>query len=295
MTCNLPTKVLALLLGWALATEVNAQDTNTTGGIGVVLGLGLAATAKGDAGSGGGSYSTMSAGLSADLGSLAMAHERTAYAWTDAEKLPFGNGEDPWSELQTAIIGLSFEGTFSETWSYSADLGVTAAFEEEVEDALTYNLALSTLYRPGGRWWYYYGIGFSEGPVTKEYDVFPLLGAMWNAEAETGWLVNLGVPISGVAYRFNKRHALEMALNIEDRVYRLADDNPAAPAGFVEFVGAGLSLNYLAQLTDHMTLSAGVTWMTAHTLTVFDRNERQLHDLDTGDAPGAHVSLSIEL
>lgn len=94
-------------------------------------------------------------------------------------------------------------------------------------------------WRSGGDWLVFLGGVY----IYQQVDVLetmPLAGIQWRTPASLGWSVRLGVPATSIRYRLNGHWAADLDfISPPAGVFRLRDDSPVIPAGYVSAKGMG--------------------------------------------------------
>ncbi len=210
--------------------------------------------------------------------------DHRAYRWRG------GVEAEPWGSLTRLSPGLQYYRTFNDAWGVWALFYAMAGFEDDITSrSWTYNPKLIGLHRRTEPLIFYLGAGALYHPVDPVY--YPILGLAWNPDAETGWSGSIGFPDTIIRYRFSERWALKTDFHWKIRTYRLADDNAIAPRGYVrtEDLAPGAHLAFYPR--EHLTLTAGVRRRLGRSLTLYDRDERELQSTDVDSVWSAVLSL----
>ncbi len=203
--------------------------------------------------------------------------EHREYSWRAGVKT------DPWGSLTRLSPGLQYYRTFNDTWGVWALCYAMAGFEDDITSrSWTYNPQLIGLYARTEPLIFYLGAGALYHPVDPVY--YPILGLAWNPDTETGWSGSLGFPDTIIRYRFSARWALKADFHWEIRTYRLADDNPAAPGGYMRSEDLIPGLHAAFYPAGNLTLTAGARRHLHRSLQLYDGDERKLEDTDVDSA-----------
>jgi hypothetical protein len=245
--------------------------------------------ADGDAGS----FQVMGARAGLEIGWLVADYAYRQYDWEDASLLPFGGGAaEPWEDLHSAALGFSHDEMVTNTWGYFVRAQGTTAFEEEMDDSFGALALGGVMYNmPEWNMRFRLGAAYSWNEVTSQ--VFPLAGLIWGQGRDTGLSVALGVPLTAVTYRFSERTALRARVGFDADTYRLADDNPASPEGYLETEDIGGEIALLYNLTDTLRLTLAGGWFFDRTLTLYDSEGEGGMEYDVEDGATARAQLSF--
>ncbi len=215
------------------------------------------------------------------------------YEWSGVDRLPFGDGaSDPWEELHKAAVGISHDDMWSETWGYFFAAEVSTAFEEEMDDSFGARGWGGFIYRMPG-----WNLGFRLGAL---YDwnevkstVLPILGIAWKNPGVKGFSAMVGIPLTAVTYRFSAQWAVQAGMAFDSDTFRLADDSPVSPEGYLETQDIGGEIALLYTLSETLRLRVAGGGFFDRSLTIYDPdgNNGEEYDID----PGAfgRVALSV--
>ena len=89
------------------------------------------------------------------------------------------------------------------------------------------------------------------------------------------------------------RLVLDMS-SFEGGLYRLADDNPLRPAGYVELLNSSLSLRFETQLWNRLDLSFGFVQALDREFKTFDPDGKNEKSYDVDNSSGFIASISLE-
>lgn len=248
-----------------------------------------------DTGGDAGSFRVTGARVGLEIGWLVANYGYRLYDWEDVSLLPFGDGiDEPWEDLHTAALGFSHDEMVNQSWGYFVRAQATTAFEEEMDDSFG-AVALAGLMYNVAEWnmMFRLGAAYSWNEVTSR--VFPLVGVNWGGRRGSGLSVALGVPLTAVTYRFSERTAIQARVGFDSDTFRLADDNPAAPKGYLETEDIGGELVLLYNLTDTVRLTVAGGWFFDRELTLYhsDGEGGVEYDVEEGATARAQLSFSF--
>ncbi|QAZ65932.1 hypothetical protein [Solidesulfovibrio carbinolicus] len=224
-----------------------------------------------------------------DLLALDMGFETGQYDFTRTGRLPFG-GRAPFKNLSRFEGGLAVQGGL---WSdVSGFLGLRGdlGYEDSPDLRGLGGTAMAGLVVPMGRSWLLtLGGGASLTPV--DVQPVPIVALRYEAPADTGIIVNLGLPRTEASWRGGSWWTLRLTGELDGAHYHLADDNPAAPQGTAAFFAPRAGL--FVDLTPMAGLKAslGAHYALPGTMTFYRESGSQLKRYDTGGAPGASLRL----
>jgi len=246
-----------------------------------------------DTGGDAGSFRVTGARVGLEIGWLVANYGYRLYDWEDVSLLPFGDGiDEPWEDLHTAALGFSHDEMVNQSWGYFVRAQATTAFEEEMDDSFG-AVALAGLMYNVAEWnmMFRLGAAYSWNEVTSR--VFPLVGVNWGGRRGSGLSVALGVPLTAVTYRFSERTAIQARVGFDSDTFRLADDNPAAPKGYLETEDIGGELVLLYNLTDTVRLTVAGGWFFDRELTLYDSDGEGGVEYDVEEGATARAQLSF--
>ena len=240
-----------------------------------------------------GSFSVFGGQADLEFGWLTADYIYRRYEWSDAGRLPFGDGaSDPWEELHKAATGISHDDMWSEKWGYFFAAEVSTAFEEEMDDSFGTRAWGGFIYRMPA-----WNLGFRLGAL---YDwnevkstVLPIVGIAWKNPGVQGFSAMIGIPLTAITYRFSERLALQAGMAFDSDTFRLADDSPVSPEGYLETQDIGGEIALLYTLSETLRLRVAGGGFFDRSLTIYDPdgNNGEEYDID----PGAfgRVALSV--
>ncbi|MFP4421124.1 MAG: hypothetical protein ACLFRG_11330 [Desulfococcaceae bacterium] len=240
-----------------------------------------------------GAFRVMGFRAGIEIGWLVANYGYRLYDWDDVSLLPFGDGAgEPWEDLHSAALGFSHDEMVNQSWGYFVRAQATTAFEEEMDDGfgalgltgLMYNL-------PEWNMMFRLGAAYSWNEVTSR--VFPLVGVNWGGRRGSGLSVALGVPLTAATYRFSERTAVRARVGFDSETFRLADDNPASPKGYLETEDIGGEIALLHNLTPTIRLTVAAGYLFDRTLTLYDSDGEGGAEFDAEEAATARAQLSF--
>ncbi|MEM7587856.1 MAG: hypothetical protein AAF560_30990 [Acidobacteriota bacterium] len=217
------------------------------------------------------------------------------FTWEGAENLPFSGGSaQPWEQLTTVELRKDFTRPIRDNLFLLSSVGVGLSFEEEVGDAYSANALAAVVWSKSADWSFLFGAGYSWHPeVELEFELFPAIGFSYRQNAERGFWGSLGIPQTGMGYRFSPRSAISFTVDADTFVTRLADDSDVAAAGYAEFVRFGVGLYYEHSLGERFRLKLGPNFGFEGELKIHDRSGVLLSTHDLESAPGFKLEMAI--
>ncbi len=211
------------------------------------------------------------------------------YRWSDASRLPFGNGGDPWNTLHSLRLDLRHEAALGAGWGWFVGGGAFAGWEQEMDDAagLHARAGVRRVFGPELR------LSLGVGVVAHKTGLgaLPVASLAWGDEAAAGLSAVIGVPETWLRFRFDDAWRVRLGVRLEGGTYRLADDSGVVRGGYVRQSGlAGALLADWSPLRG-LTLSFGPEWRFARRLTLYnsDGDEQDSYGVDA--APGFGLGL----
>ncbi len=220
---------------------------------------------------------------------LDMGFETGQYDFSRTGRLPFG-GRAPFEHLSRFEGGLAVQGGL---WSgVSGFLGLRGdlGYEDSPDNRGLGGTAMAGLAIPIGRGWLLtLGGGASLTPV--DVQPVPVVALRYEAPADTGIVVDLGLPRTEASWRGGSWWTLRLTGEIDGGHYHLSDDNPAAKDGTAAFFTPRAGLFVDLTPMPGLKASLGAHYALPGTLTLYRENGSQLKRYDTGGAPGASLRL----
>ncbi len=288
---------LSLLLSSTQAatssTDTEHEDSASQG----TWRLQLAGLTRSDAGSGESAYSLSTGALEVHLGSLFVAAKVLDFDWSDGGSFVSSpDGRDPWNRFYHVDVGLRRRGALAPALIYEATAGITTEFEDELSDAQSGYIGAYGAYQINPVWTVFAGGFYSRHrKVETDFDLVPILGLSWNAEARDGLSIRVGLPATGAAWHFSKATSLALSLDIgseECGIYRLADDSEVRPKGYGAFSGAGVTLRFETPVHKDTTLGIGITRTVNREFALYDEDGGNEETVEVEEAIGFTFSLS---
>ncbi len=240
-----------------------------------------------------GSFAVFGGQADLEFGWLTADYIYRGYEWRDVDRLPFGDGaSDPWEALHKAAAGISHDDMGSEKWGYFFAAEVSTAFEEEMDDSFGARGWGGFIYRMPA-----WNLGFRMGALYDwnevKSSVLPIIGIAWNNPGVQGFSAMVGIPLTAVTYRFSERWAIQAGMAFDSDTFRLADDSPVSPEGYLETRDIGGEIALLYTLSETLRLRVAGGGFFDRSLTIYDPdgNNGEEYDID----PGAfgRVALSV--
>ncbi len=272
---------------------VSVAQAQPGGGNG--LEFSLSGLAPANVGDGKGEAETLSANFGVSWSKLRFGYEYTGYSWEYPEALPFGDKKsDPWQALHFVSLGMADTVMMRESWGYFYQLAGTAGFEEELSDSLGAMGFAGVLYNlPDSG----FSFRLGAGAMYNEVDtlVLPVVGIDWRSlgMGEAGFSASLGFPVTRLSYHFSPISKISIGLTAQGGTYRLADESPTEPEGYLEtrdFLGF-VSMAY--QPFENFEVTVGGQFAFEREYTLYDANGDNERDYDIDDAGGGFVRVSF--
>jgi hypothetical protein len=240
---------------------------------------------------------------------------------------------EPWETLHSLSLSGMYGGEINEKWSWVAIAAGSAAFEKEIGSSyLNGTLGGGAIYSLSDRWNLIGGAGamYTNAPELDFGDLLndppevipvPVLGAQWNQDAESGLSLSLIFPLEAsisyrtfdgtlstsadflaqsadITYQFTPMFGVTLSGSLNDgSIHRLADDNVAIPVGTKEgYLQNGRSIIDLmlnVNLSEHMNFKVGPYYMFNQEISVRDKQDKSLQELEADNAFGGKFGLSF--
>lgn len=270
------------LVSWpAAASSAGGEEENGDGGFSADLLLEQIASSS-RAGSFGESFQYTEYSVRLEWQFLLLDLDHREYRW---RKEP-DSASEPWGKLTRFAPGLQYYREFRHQWGIWFKFMAIAGFEDTVSpQSWTYNPQIIGIYRiPARQMMLYGGAGTLHHPA---YSItYPVLGIAWNTNSGVGFSAAVGFPENMVRYGFNERVAIKADFLWDIRTYRLSQDSPVAPGGYMktEDLKPGLQIEY--KPAPAVTLSLGARLYSGRSVTIFNRRKRELEHnrIDTSAA-----------
>jgi len=246
-----------------------------------------------DTGGDAGSFRVTGARVGLEIGWLVANYGYRLYDWEDVARLPFGDGVgEPWEDLHGGALGFSHDEMVNRSWGYFVRAQATTAFEEEMDDSFG-ALGLAGLMYGIPEWNLMFRLGAAYSWNEGTSQVFPLVGVDWGGRGGPGLSVAVGIPLTAVTYRFSEQTAIRARVGFDSDTFRLADDNPASPEGYLETEDIGGEIALLYNLTPTMRLTLAAGYLFDRTLTLYDSDGEGGAEFDAEEAATARAQLSF--
>ena len=238
-----------------------------------------------------GSVSVAQGGASFHFSHFAVFYENRSFFWDDAGMLPFGNSsEDPWDHLHVIGLRARYDQTISGPWRFFTGARVFSSFEEELDKSWggAVHGGIEYVFSPS----FTLGVGAAFFGDYTRTNVFPLVRLVWMPDPQKGFGVFLGIPETSVRYRFSSKWAAKIGIQFDHRTYRLGDDSPVQPEGYVEmeeFIpGVYLEFNPVP----NFSVSAGAEYALGREWTLYNDDGNEVDEVDLDDAIGGNLKFS---
>ena len=221
-----------------------------------------------------------------------LGYELRDYSWDEVALLPFGDGRtDPWEQFHRLSLGARHFGRIDEQWGYFLGGSLTASFEEEISGSLGGGVQAGFSYTPAPPWEMRLGAAALVHKVGAS--VLPLVGLSWNQRAESGPSFGLGIPRTELRYRFNPQAALSARFSFARDIYRLADDSPVEPKGYVEERDWHGGLYLELSPAPNVRLTAGGRYHFERELNLYGKNGKNKRGYGVDGAAGGILELRL--
>ena len=272
-----------------------SSDVDEEGGLGAVS-FGFGGVARSDVADTPASYALSGFEIGAALGPAGASFKRLSFDWRRASDFVLDtHGLKPWGDLDEASVVLNWGGTINTQIDYFVMGGATLGYEDQTDDAYSLFGGAIVNVRMSPNWSASAGAILSHHPkVESDFDFVPVLGAAWRADATNGLSVSLGVPTTEIAWIFRPgtRLVLDMS-SFEGGLYRLADDNPLRPSGYLELINSSVSLRCETLLWKRLGLSLGVGQALDREFKLYDANGKNEKTYEIDNKPGFVATVSM--
>lgn len=242
------------------------------------------------------SYALSGFEIGAALGPVGASFKRLSFDWHRAGDFTADTqGLKPWGDLDETSVALNWGGLMTKRISYLVMGGLTSGYEDQTDDSFYGMAGGMFLLSLSSNWSASAGAILSHHPkVSTHFDFMPVLGVAWRAEAANGLSVSLGLPTTEIAWVFRPGTRLVLDFStIEGGLYRLADDNPLRPGGYVEFDNSSLALRFETLLWNRLGLSFGVGQALDREINLYDSHGKNKKSYDIENQPGFLASISM--
>ena len=247
---------------------------------------------KGDVDDRNGKYSVTKTNITASWRWFTLSYTHSDYDWKHPNRLPFGNGDDPWDTFHKLMFDAKTDDAITENLSWFGGATLVSGFEDEMTDSF------SLIGRGGLRYNFSSDLGVSAGAVGMLSPVhsmiLPLVGVHWRHENDLGFSANVGYPLTTVRYRFSDLLRLR-AVNYWSRdVVRLANDSNVRRKGYVEECGytAGAYLDIMP--LPGLTATVGAEYMYDRDMRIYNKSGHIKGKYDVEDAFGGVLRLNYK-
>ena len=271
------------------------SDIEEEGGLGAVS-FTFGGVARADVADTPSSYALSGFEIGAGIGPVGASFKRLSFDWHRAGDFTADTqGLKPWGDLDETSVALNWGGLMTKRISYLVMGGLTSGYEDQTDDSFYGMAGGMFLLSLSSNWSASAGALLSHHPkVATSLQFVPVAGIDWRASATHGLTFSLGVPTTEIAWVFHPgtRLVLDMS-SFEGGLYRLADDNPLRPSGYVELVNSSVSLRFETLLWKHLGLSLGVGQALDREFNLYDSEGDNKKSYDIENRPGFLATVSM--
>ena len=271
------------------------SDIEEEAGLGAVS-VSFGGVARSDVADTPASYALSGFEIGAGIGPVGASFKRLSFDWQRTGDFVLDtHGQKPWGDLNEASALLNWGGSITTQSSYFVMGGVSVGYEDQTDDAYSLFGGAIASYQFTSNWSASAGALLSHHPkVATSLQFVPVAGIDWRASATHGLTFSLGVPTTEIAWIFHPgtRLVLDMS-SFEGGLYRLADDNPLRPSGYVELVNSSVSLRFETLLWKHLGLSLGVGQALDREFNLYDSEGDNKKSYDIENRPGFLATVSM--
>jgi hypothetical protein len=282
----------------------------------------------------GATLSRYQSGVSLSVLTLNFDYTLDHYSWDKVGSLSFGNGKDaPWENLHTLSLGGMYGGEINERWSYLVGTFGSAAFEENIDTSyINAMVGTGAIYSLSEEWQLVGGAGAiyssaSELDFGDWFDVpwdvlpVPVLGVLWNQEAESGFSASLILPLEAqisyhaidgtfstsadlvgqkadITYQFLPMLGVTLSGSLSNETtHRLAKDNASLPvgtkAGYLQTKGNSVELTLNVTPLKNLNINVGPYYTFNQELTIRDKHDKELQKMEAKDGFGGKFGIAL--
>ncbi|WP_153306872.1 hypothetical protein [Desulfonatronum thioautotrophicum] len=222
------------------------------------------------------------------------------YSWQDNNALPFGDGlSAPWDSLHVLTLMANHRDSFSPRWSYFIQGAIRSGFEKELSRSVGLAANAGLVYAWNPDWTVGIGGFIGVDPTSKFAfsSTFAMGGPFiqYRHPRAPGISGRLAFPQSELRYTGSPLWSTWLGLGVNSDTYRLADNSPVMPRGYLRerMTTAGLYVDVTP--TPGMLLRLGPTYNFSRRMEFFDSSggKRRSHELDTTLGVEAKISWSF--
>jgi len=211
----------------------------------------------------------------AGLSRFTLSWQSSWFTWKNKAALPMGNGRDtPWDSLHMLALRVDHRDTLSERWSYFLQGAFRSGFESELSRSLGVAANGGLVYAWNESWTVGLG-GFVGWDPTREFafsSTFAMIGpfVQYRHPKSPGFSARLAMPRSELRYTYDHAWSYWLGLGLETGTYRLRNDSPVMPKGYLRerLFNTGLYVDYSP--TPNLRLRLGPTFNFLRRMEIFD-------------------------
>ncbi len=231
------------------------------------------------------------------LSRFTLSWESSWFDWKNRSALPLGNGhDDPWDGLHMLALRVDHRGGLTERWSYFVQGALRSGFERQLSRSVGVAVNGGLVYAWDDTWTLGLG-GFIGWDPTSDFafsSTFAMIGpfVQYRHPRAPGFSARLAMPKSELRYTFDQHWSTWFGLGISSGTYRLTDDSPVMPKGYLRErqFSAGLFLDYFP--LPNLMLRFGPSYNFQRSFQIYDSSgdKTDKYDLD----PSVGVELGLE-
>lgn len=231
--------------------------------------------------------------VSYDTGHVAVdvGYAGTAYDFSRVGRLPFG-GEAPFDALHRWDAGVTVKGGLWQGGSGFVGLRGSLGYERDPGDGLGVSGLAGLIVPLGSQWAITAGGGVSYDRVQTRF--VPVASLRYTCAAVPELTADIGFPRTEVAWRGGSWWGLRLTGGVEGGTYKLADDSPVAPDGYVSLFSARAGAWVDVQPAPGLSVSLGALYALPGTMTFYRDSGSRIKQYDVGGAPGGAAQLRYE-
>lgn len=201
-----------------------------------------------------------------------------------------GHGRDPWQPLTSLSVGWFYFRGYKPRWFYAVGAGVSASFEKEMKDCFSAFVLGQFIHQIEKDW----NVNFGLMLAVNRRSVLPLpvIGIVWHKDTASGWSIEIGFPQITLGYRWNERWMVRTRfIEGEGDTFRLADKNPIAPKGTVEFKAARTGFEFEWTPAKNLTVVLGWRYLFSRQWVIRNATQKHKETININSAMGGQVRV----